>query len=268
MEARPTDTRVHPTAVVEPGAQLGPGVEVGPLAYVGPQVVLGSGTKVHHHGSVEGQTVVGADCQVYPHACLGARTQDLKFRGGRTGLVIGDRNTFREYVTVHCATADGDTTRIGSDNSFLADCHIAHDCVLGNHIVMSNGVLIAGHVTVEDHAVIGGYAAVHQFCRVGAHSMLGAMSKMVRDLPPFFIADGNPCVIRAYNKVGLERSQFTREQLDRVRRIFRILYYEGQNRTQALETLATHAESTTNEFQRVLTFAGLSQRGMMDGVRA
>ena len=253
---------IHPTAIVETGAELGPDVEIGAHAFVGRSVVLGAGTRLHHHASVEGNTVMGAACEVFPYACIGGKTQDLKFKGGNPGLRIGDRNVFREYVTVHCATNDGEFTRVGSDNVLLAACHVAHDCVLGNHIVMSNGALVAGHVVIEDRVVIGGYGGIHQFCRLGAFAMLSATAKLVHDLPPFFIADGTPAEIRAINRVGLERNGFTPQQLDRVKLIYRILYREGLNRTQALEKLARHADAETDEFRRVLAFAQSSERGL------
>src|ERR1043165_1612559 len=138
-------SNLHPTAIIESGAELHDGVEVGAYAFVGAGVVLGYGTKLHHHASVEGHAVLGAQCEVFPYACIGGKTQDLKFKGGNPGLRIGDRNVFREYVTVHAATNDGDFTTIGSDNNFLASTHIAHDCVVGSNIVMSNCVLLAGH---------------------------------------------------------------------------------------------------------------------------
>ncbi len=256
---------IHPSAVVEPGAQLGDGVEIGPFAYVGAAVTLGAGTRLHHHAAVEGFTALGAGCEVFPHACIGGKTQDLKFKGGRPGLRVGDRNVFREYVSVHAATNDGDFTVIGSDNTVLAYSHIAHDCVLGNHIVMSNAVSMAGHVIVEDHVVIGGVAGIHQFCRVGAYAMLSAMAKLVQDLPPYFIADGTPAAVRTFNKVGLERNGHTAEQIERVKQVFRILYRDGLNRTQALEKLAAHPAAGTAEFQRVINFARAGERGLAPG---
>jgi UDP-N-acetylglucosamine acyltransferase len=258
-------TLIHPTAIVDPGARLGADVAIGPLCYVGAGVVLGDRTRLHHHASVEGNTVLGVDCEVYPYACLGGKTQDLKFKGGEPGVRIGDRNVFREYFTVHAATNDGDFTTVGSDNTFLAYGHIAHDCVIGSHIVASNAMMLAGHVTVEDHVVIGGYGGVHQFCRIGAHAMLSATAKLVHDLPPYFIADGAPAVVRAYNKVGLERRGHSAEQIERVRRIYRILYREGLNRSQALEKLATHENAATPEFARMLAFARQSERGLAPG---
>ncbi len=256
---------IHPTAIVETGAQLGADVAIGAYGFVGRGVTLGAGTTLHHHASVEGHTVFGAGCEIFPYACIGGKTQDLKYKGGTPGLMVGDCNVFREYVTVHCATNDGDFTRVGSHNTLLATCHIAHDCVLGNHVIMSNGAVLGGHVIVEDHVVIGGYGGIHQFCRLGAYAMLSATAKLVQDLPPFFIADGTPAVVRAFNKVGLERNGFTAEQLDRVKQIYRIFYRDGLNRTQALEKLTTHADAKSAEFQRVLTFAKSSERGLTPG---
>ena len=257
--------RIHPTAIVEATARLGADVEIGPFAYVGEGVQIGDGTRIHHHASVEGNTVLGKACEVFPYANIGGKTQDLKYKGGNPGVRIGDRNVFREYVSVHAATSDGDITVIGNDNTILAYSHVAHDCVLGNHIVASNGVMLAGHVVVEDHVVIGGYGGVHQFCRIGAYAMLSATAKLVHDLPPFFIADGTPAAVRAYNKIGLERNGYTAEQLDRVRSIYRILYRDGLNRSQALEKLAAHPQAQSEEVQRILTFAAKSERGLAPG---
>ena len=257
---------IHPTAIVERGAQLGEGVEIGAYAFVGATVVLGARTRLHHHATVEGNTVLGEACEVFPFACLGGKTQDLKYKGGNPGVRIGERNVFREYVSVHAATFDGDFTRIGSDNTILAYSHVAHDCVVGNKVIMSNYAGLAGHVVVEDHVLIGAYGGVHQFCRLGAHAMLSACSKLVHDLPPYLIADGGPATVRAYNKVGLERLGFTPEQLDRVKQLFRILYRDGLNRTQAAEKLAADPQAGSEEFQRILEFAKVSTRGFAPGV--
>jgi UDP-N-acetylglucosamine acyltransferase len=257
--------KIHPTAIIESGAQLGADVEVGAYAYIGATAVIGAGTRLHHHATVEGNTVMGTECQVFPYACIGGKTQDLKYQGGMPGVRIGDRNVFREYVSVHEATNDGEFTVIGSGNLILAYCHVAHDCVLGNKIIMSNYTGLAGHVVVEDAVVVGAYGAVHQFCRIGAHAMLSACSKLVQDIPPYFIADGSPATLRAYNKVGLERSGFTSEQVDRVRLLYRLLYRDGLNRSQALEKLAVHEHAGSAEFQRMIAFAKSSERGLAPG---
>jgi UDP-N-acetylglucosamine acyltransferase len=258
-------TRIHPTAIVEPGAALGADVVIGAFAFVGPRVSLGDGTVLHHHATVEGLTTIGAGCEVYPHACVGLKTQDLKYKGGTPGTRIGDRNVFREFCTIHSATKDGDFTVIGSDNNFLAYTHVAHDCIVGNHVVMSNNATLAGHMTVGDHVVMGGFAAAHQFCRIGDYAMVGGMSKVVQDVPPFVIADGNPAVVRSLNRIGLERAGFTPAQLDSVKSAYRIFYRDGFNRTQALETLRAHNSAGSAEFQLFVGFVESSERGLTAG---
>jgi UDP-N-acetylglucosamine acyltransferase len=258
-------SRIHPTAIVETGAQLGVDVEIGAYAFIGANVALGDRSRIHHHATIEGFTQVGTECEVFPYAFLGGKTQDLKFKGGQPGLRIGDRNVFREYVSVHCATYDGDFTTVGSDNVFLAYGHIAHDCQLGSHIVASNYFGLSGHITIEDHVVIGGMAGLHQFVRVGAYAMVGGFAKLVQDVPPFMIVDGSPATVRTFNKVNLERHGFTAEQMERVKQVYRILYREGLNRTQALEKLSAHPQAATVEFQQIIAFAQKSERGLAPG---
>lgn len=261
------DSRIHSTAIVSPGAEIGPEVEIGPYAFIGPDVRVDAGTLIHHHACVEGVTSVGADCEIFPFACLGLRTQDLKYKGGRPRLRIGARNVFREFVSVHTSTADGDETVIGNDNYLLAYTHIAHDCVLGDHIIASNNTTLAGHVTVEDHAVFGGHAGVHQFCRVGTYAMVGAMAKVTQDTPPYMVVDGNPSAVRSFNRIALERAGFTTEQVERIKFAFRALFREGLNRAQALEKIENHPEADQAELKAFLDFARLSTRGFVPGHR-
>ncbi|WP_404425863.1 acyl-ACP--UDP-N-acetylglucosamine O-acyltransferase [Nibricoccus sp. IMCC34717] len=258
-------SKIHPLAVVEPGAELGADVEIGPFAFVGAGVRIGDRTRLHHHACVEGNTHVGAECEIFAFTSIGAKTQDLKYKGGSPGTRIGDRNVFREYVSIHAATNDGEFTVVGSDNLFLAHGHIAHDCQVGNHVVASNNAGLAGHVSVEDHVTFGAFAGVHQFCRIGAFAMISGYAKVVQDVTPFFIADGQPAVIRAINKVGLERKGFTAEQLDRIKQVYRVLFRDGLNRSQALEKLQQSAEAGSDEFKRVLEFAAKSERGLAPG---
>lgn len=258
-------THIHATAVVDSSAELGIDVEVGPLSYVGPGVRLGDGTRLHHHAGVEGNTHLGSHCEVFPFANIGAKTQDLKFAGGNPGVRIGDRNVFREYVTVHAATDPDGFTVMGNDNLLLAHGHVAHDCVLGNHIIASNSTGIAGHCVIEDYVVFGAVSGIHQFCRIGAHAMVSAYAKIVQDVMPFVIADGHPAAIRAINRVGLERRGYDKAQLDRIKQIFRILYREGLNRSQAMAKLKAHADADSAEFSAILEFAAKSERGMTPG---
>jgi UDP-N-acetylglucosamine acyltransferase len=257
--------QIHPTAIIEPTVELDDDVVIGPYAFVGEQAVVGAGTVLHHHATVQGNTRLGGQNEVFPFATVGMKTHDLKYKGGAPGLIVGDRNVFREYTSVHMATNDGEFTRVGSDNVILAYSHIAHDCVVGNHLVMSSQAALAGHVVVEDHVNIGWGAGVHQFCRVGEYAMIGAMAKIVQDVPPFVIADGSPAVVRSINKVGLDRSDFGPAQLDAIKQIFRIVYRQGLNRGQALDALLAHPLADTREFKHFLAFAGTSQRGFLPG---
>jgi len=253
---------VHPTAIVEPGAELGEGVEVGAYAFVGARVKLGAGTVIKHHATVEGRTELGENNEVWPYALIGGKTHDLKYDGGEPGLKVGCRNVFREYVTVHSATKDGEFTRLGSDNVILAYSHIAHDCQVGDHLVMSSHAAFGGHVIVGDRVNIGWNAGVHQFCRVGELSMVGACAKVVQDVPPLMIADGNPADIRTINRVGLERAGFSADEVGMARSLFKTLYREHLNRAQALEKIKARPDAQTCRVVGIiLNFAKGSVRG-------
>ncbi|MBC2608213.1 acyl-ACP--UDP-N-acetylglucosamine O-acyltransferase [Pelagicoccus albus] len=257
---------IHPTAVIDPKAELASDVEVGAYAVIGPQAKIGSGTKIWHHASIWGNTSIGKDCQIFPFASIGMQTQDLKFKGGNPGVKIGDRNVFREYVSINAATNDGDFTEIGNDNLLLAYGHVGHCCKLGNNIIASNGVAFAGHVVVEDHAGIGGGGTgIHQFCHVGRHCFIGGCSKVEQDVPPFMLADGNPAKIRMFNKVGLERAGYTPEQMSAIKFIFRTFYRQGLNRQQAIEAIKSSSFADTQEAKSYIAFAESSERGLAGG---
>ena len=251
--------RIHPTAIVEEGAVLDSSVEVGAYAFLGPEVEIGPGTVIAHHATVEGRTRLGRENHVYPYAFLGGRTHDLKHRGGTPGLRVGDGNTFREYTTVHCATDDGEWTRIGNGNTVLAYSHIAHDCQVGDHLIMSSHAALGGHVLVGDHANIGWGSGVHQFCRIGAYAMVGAATKLVRDLPPFFLADGNPAEIKTINRVGLERAGFSPEAIRAIHHAYRLLHREGLTRKEAITRLRAEA-GEDDSVRAILAFLEESER--------
>ncbi len=254
-------TKIHPTAHIEAGAELDESVCVGAYAYVGSAVRIGRESIIHHHATVEGMTVMGQGNQVFPYAYIGAKTHDLKFSGGSPGLRIGDNNTFREYVSVHLATDDGEFTEIGDNNVVLAYSHVAHDCKVGSHLIMSSHAALGGHVEVGDFANIGWGVGVHQFCRIGNHAMVGAASKLVQDVPPFMIADGNPAVVRTINKVGLERRGIEAADIERIRAIFKTLYRNGLNRSQAINKLRESAEAGHWAVQAIIDFDKASTRG-------
>jgi UDP-N-acetylglucosamine acyltransferase len=252
---------VHPTAVIQPGAEIGPGCEIGPYCVIGSHVVLGDACKLHSHVVIDGHTTLGRNNEIFPFASVGLKSQDLKWKGGLTRTLIGDGNTFREYVTINSATSDGEVTTIGSNNHILAYSHIAHNVTLGNQIIISNVGTLAGHVTVEDHAVIGGLVAIHQFCRVGRMSMVGGCSKVVQDIPPYMLADGNPATVRTINKIGLERRGVGEEAQAVLRQAYKILFREGLTITNALLKVESELP-TLPELGHLLEFARASQRGL------
>jgi UDP-N-acetylglucosamine acyltransferase len=253
---------IHSTAVVNPRAEIGVGCEIGPYCVVGPDVKLGEACLLHSHVVLDGRTTIGSRCEFFPFACIGFKTQDLKYVDGNACyLEIGTDNVFREHVTVHTATGDGLYTRIGSHNNFLAYSHIAHDCVVGDHVVFSNNGTLAGHVTVEDHAVIGGLAAIHQFCRIGAMAIIGGCAKVVQDVPPYMMADGNPAETRGVNKVGLERNGVPEEVQRALREAYKILCRSGLTVSNALDKIS-HEVPPSKEIEHFIDFCRKSERGI------
>jgi len=252
---------IHPTAIVDSRAQIGPDCEIGPYCVIGPHVQLGNACRLHSHVILEGFTSIGPRCEFYPFACIGLKTQDLKWKGGQCRLEIGSDNVFREHVTVHTATADGGVTRIGSHNHFLAYSHVAHDCIVGNHVIFSNNGTLAGHVIVEDHAVIGGLAAVHQFCRIGEMAIIGGCAKVVQDIPPYMIADGNPAVTRGVNKVGLQRNGVPEQTQKALREAYKIVFRSGLTVSNALDKVRSEVPPS-KEIDHFINFCRTSERGI------
>ncbi len=256
-------SKIHPTAIIESGAVLGDDVEVGAYAYIGGSVKIGKGTIIAHHATVDGNTVIGEYNQIFPYAYIGGKTHDLKYRGGNPGLIIGDRNVFREYTTAHLATRDGEYTVIGNDNNILAYSHIAHDCIVGNKIVMSSHAALGGHVVLEDYVVIGWGSGAHQFCRIGEYAMLSASSKLVKDLPPFLMADGSPAEVCAINKINMQRNGFSSEEIDIAYSAFKLIYKRRLSRTNAVEELSRKDYSQSRVAQSIIRFMhGESERGI------
>lgn len=252
---------IHPTAVVHPGAIIGPDCKIGPYCVVGEHVSLGRGCCLYAHVVIDGHTRLGERNQVFPFVSIGLQTQDLKWKGGITRTEIGDDNTFRESVTVNSATAEGEVTRVGSHNHILAYSHIAHNVVLGNHIILSNVATLGGHVVIEDHAVVGGLAAIHQFCRIGKMSIIGGCSKVVQDVTPFMLIDGNPAEARAVNKIGMARNGVPESTQTALRQVFKTLFREGLTVPNALEKIEEQWHSVP-EVKHLIEFVRSSQRGI------
>ena len=252
---------IHPTAVIHPKAEVGAQCEIGPYCIIGQNVVLGPRCQLHSHVVIDGHARLGQGNRISPFVSIGLQTQDLKWKGGLTRVEIGDNNTFRECVTVNSATGDGEVTVVGSDNHILAYSHVAHNVTIGNKVIMSNVATLAGHVIVEDYAVVGGVAAIHQFCRIGKMSIIGGCSKVVQDVPPFMLADGNPAETRTINKVGMERHGVTDEAQAALRQAYKILFREGLTIPNALARIEQDLPLLP-EVQYLVQFVRSSQRGI------
>ena len=252
---------VHPSAILHPNAVIGSNCSIGPFCVLGEHVILGEGCRLHSHVVIDGHTTLGRGNEIFPFASIGLKSQDLKWKGGVTRTQIGDFNTIRESVTVNSATSDGEVTTIGSNNHILAYSHIAHNVTLASHIIMSNVATLAGHVVVEDHAVIGGLAAVHQFCRIGRMSIIGGCSKVVQDVPPFMLADGNPAETRTINKVGLERNGVSGETQAALKQAYKILFRERLTISNALDRIEAELPPLP-EIRHLVQFARSSERGI------
>lgn len=259
-EIRPV---IHPSAIVSPLARIGNNVRIGPYCVIGANVELGDDCVLHSHVVLEGHSKFGRGNEFFPFAAIGGKTQDLKYIGEPTALEVGDHNVFRENCTVHRGTHESLPTRIGSNNLLLCYSHVAHDCQLGNHIILSNSVGIAGHVIIEDHAIVSGVAAVHQFCRIGQHSIVGGCSKIVQDVPPFMIVDGNPASTRGINIVGLQRRGFAEEDIRALKAAYKKLFLKKDgNLANAISSLKATHPADTPQVAHLIHFIEQSERGM------
>ena len=252
---------IHPSAVIAAGAEIGDGAVIGPYCVIGANAKIGAGCELKSHVNVDGQTALGEKCVVYPFASLGTRTQDLKFKGGNPRVEIGARTTIRECVTVNQATFDGDATKVGSDCLLMAYCHIAHDCIIGNRVIIANAVGLSGHIVIEDQAVIGGITGIHQFVKIGRLAMIGGCSRIVKDVPPFMLAEGNPLEMQTVNSVGMERAGIGAETQAAMKQMFKILFRSELNTKQALEKIRGEIPMSP-EVGLVLQFIENSERGI------
>jgi len=257
---------IHSTALVSKNAKIGDNVAIGPYAVIGDEVVIGAGTKIGNHCVVEGNTVIGKNCDIFTGAVIGSRPQDLKYKGEKVYLEIGDNNIIREYCTFNPGTEDGGKTIVGSGNLIMAYSHVAHDCRVGNNCVLANGATLAGHVTIEDKAVIGGLVAIHQFVRVGMLSIIGGCSKVVQDIPPYSTCDGHPAAVFGLNLIGLRRHNVPKESIGLLDDAFRILFSSGLSIKHALEKL-TKEVKLTSEVAYLVEFIKKTERGISHSCR-
>lgn len=256
--------KIHETAVVHPGARIGKDVEIGPYAVIGENVLIDDGTKIGAHAVIDGWTSVGKNCVIYPGASIGSEPQDLKFRGEKSYVFIGDNTKIREFATVNRATGEGEETRIGSNCMLQAYTHVAHNCVVGNHVIMSNAATLAGHVIVEDRAVIGGLSGVHQFVKIGRNAMVGGLTKIVQDVPPFVIVDGHPAKVSGLNSVGMSRAGVNAASRSLIKKAYKLLYRSGLSLPQAIAMIEQEVDSC-EEVEHFLRFLRNAERGICRG---
>lgn len=254
---------IHPTAIIEPGAQVASGVEIGAYSIIGSHVEIGSGTKIGPHAVIKGHTRIGRNNRIYQFVSLGEIPQDKKYAGEPTRLEIGDNNEIREFCTFNIGTAqDIGITRIGNNNWIMAYVHLAHDCQIGNHTIFANNAQLAGHVTVEDFAILGGFTVVHQFCRIGTHSITAMGTILLQDIPPYVTVSGNPASPHGINSEGLKRRGFSSDAILEIRRAYKTLYKSGLSLQEAKDALFSKVEAHA-ELGPFLEFISGSKRGIV-----
>ncbi|WPL18025.1 Acyl-[acyl-carrier-protein]--UDP-N-acetylglucosamine O-acyltransferase [Thiorhodovibrio winogradskyi] len=254
---------IHPSAVIDPDADLHPDVEVGPFAVIGAEVSIARGCRIGSHVVIKGPTHIGEDNQIYQFAVVGEAPQDKKFAGEHSELHIGERNVIREFATLHRGTAqDLGVTRIGNDNLLMAYTHVAHDCHIGNHVIMANAASLGGHIQVDDWAILGGFTIVHQFCRLGAHCFTSMGSVVAKDIPPFVTVSGHPARARGVNVEGLRRRHFDAERIRQIRQGYRLLYRSGLLIDEAIRRLRELA-ATAPDLGLMADFVATRARGLL-----
>ena len=254
--------RIHPTAIIHPGAELAANLMIGPYAVIDEEVKIGSGCRIHAHAHVAPYTTIGDRCDIYSYASIGTPPQDLKFDGRRTETIIGNDNIIREFVTINRASVGGEgVTRIGDHGLFMAYSHVAHDCIIGNHVVMANAATLAGHVSIEDYAVLGGLSAVHQFVRIGTHAYVGGKTGVAKDIPPYVLASGHRAKLYGVNAVGLQRRDFPDAAIRALKECYRIIFRGKTSLKEALEE-AERKVGDVAEVKILLDFIRGSERGI------
>jgi len=254
---------IHPTAIVDSKAEISEGVEIGPYSVIEKNVLIGEGTKIGPHVVIREGTYIGKQCQISQFASIGEAPQFLGYKGEKTFLQIGDHNIIREFVTLHRGTIKGGgKTVIGNENFLMAYSHVAHDCQIGNQVVMANGATLAGHILIEDFAIIGGLSAIHQFCRVGTYAIVGGLTGVLLDIPPYTKAQGDIAKLFGLNTIGLKRANFSEETLKALKKAYRIIFRSSLTLEKAMKRVVEDEISQTPEVQHFLQFIQCSKRGI------
>jgi len=254
-------SKIDKTAIVSEKAHIDPSVSVGPYAIIGPNAEIGAGTTIDAFAQIIGNTKIGKNCHIFSHAVLGNPPQDLKYKGEKSFLIVGDNNIIREFVTMNLGTEKDSKTIIGNNNLIMAYSHVAHDCVIGSNNVLANCATLAGHVTIEDKVTVGGIVAIHQFCRLGTLSIIGGCSKVVQDVAPFSMSDGHPSVTCGLNLIGMKRANFSNDTIRTLKKAFKILFFESHPFDKAKEIVKNELPQT-KELDYLLAFISSTKRGL------
>ncbi|MCH9625738.1 MAG: Acyl-[acyl-carrier-protein]--UDP-N-acetylglucosamine O-acyltransferase [Chlamydiales bacterium] len=257
-----TKSNIHPTAIIESGAEIGENVTIEPYAIIKRFVKIESGATIKSHAYIDGHTTIGSGSTIWPSVSIGTKTQDRKYRGEKTYVIIGKNTEIREFATINSSTSEGDTVKVGDNSLIMAYCHIAHNCQIGNHVIMSNNSLLAGHVVVEDYAIIGGMTPVHQFARIGCHAMVGGMSRVTHDIPPYTVGGGIPYCLGGINRIGLKRRQFPFETRKALAAAFRLVYRSKLHLDEALARIEAEIELLP-EVLHFIQFCRDTKRGLI-----
>jgi UDP-N-acetylglucosamine acyltransferase len=254
---------IHPTAIIDPKAEIGEGVEIGPYSVMEKGVSIGEGTRIGPHVVIREGTHIGKQCQIFQFASIGEAPQAFFYKGEKTSLWVGDQNIIREFVTLHRGTIKGGgKTMIGNDNFFMAYSHVAHDCHIGNQVLLANGAALAGHIRVEDNAIIGAFSGVHQFCQIGTHALISGLTGVSLDIPPYMLASGSRATLFGLNVVGLKRHRFSDETLRGLKKAYRIIFRSGLTLEKAMKKVGEDEISRMPEVQHLLQFIRRSKRGI------
>ena len=254
--------KIHPTAIVAPGAQLGEGVTIGPYSILDADVVIGDGTSIGAHCVITGRTTLGRKNRLFTGAVVGSEPQDVKYHGEETYLEIGDENIIREYATINPGTGEGSKTVIGNDNWLMIQSHVGHNCVIANHVKLANGVMLGGHAVIEDYATVGGATPVHQFVRVGRYAMIGGGLRVSQDVAPYMMAGDEPLRICGLNQVGLERNGFPPETVELLKKAYKVVFRQNLTKQEALQALSKDFPAT-EEIKNLIDFLNSSTRGIV-----
>jgi UDP-N-acetylglucosamine acyltransferase len=254
---------IHPTAIIDPKAEISEAVEIGPFSVIEKGVYIGEGTKIGPHVVIREGTQIGKECQIFQFASIGEAPQAFFYRGEETSPLIGDQNIIREFTTLHRGTIKGGgKTVIGNNNYFMAYSHVAHDCQIGNQVLLANGATLAGHILIEDHASIGGLSAIHQFCRIGTHALISGLTGVPLDIPPYMLAAGSRAKLFGLNIIGLKRHRFSDETLRSLKKAYRIIFRSGLTLEKAMKRIGEDEIYQTPEVQHLLHFIQHSKRGI------